>query len=64
MGKDNLAEGMEEAADGANYAMFEIIKDARFDVHTDEALVLTAVLKAYELYATLAELRGKRHGAP
>jgi hypothetical protein len=64
MENDNAAEGMEEAADGANYAMYEIIKARRFGTHTDESLALTAVLHAYELYAALAALRAKHHGSP
>jgi hypothetical protein len=62
--KDNCLEGMEEAADGANYAMFDVLRARRQGTHTDDALALTAVYHAFELFDALARLRGKHGGAP
>ena len=56
--RDNCVEGLEEAADGANYAMMESLK--RFDEGKDEKRDLA--LKAAHLFAqahfTLLQLQG------
>jgi hypothetical protein len=62
--KDNEAEGLEEATDGANYAMFSVLKARRAGDYEDEDVALTAVYHAFKMYEALDHLRQRRQGAP
>lgn len=63
-GRDNCLDGLEEATDGANYALFDIIKARRTGEHIDRSLALTAVYHAWKLFVALSAMRAKRDGAP
>lgn len=62
--KDNIAEALEEASDGANYCAFDVLKAARAADHDDIDLALTAAWHFAKAYDSLLHLRAKRHGAP
>jgi hypothetical protein len=62
--RDNIEEAVEEAADGANYAYFETLKNRRLGREDQIALALTAAQKFYEAYEALQLLRIKERGAP
>jgi hypothetical protein len=61
--RDNALDGLEEAVDGANYALFDVIKARKTGEHIDESLALTAVYHAWKLFIALAHMRAKRTGA-
>jgi hypothetical protein len=61
--RDNPAEGLEEACDGAMYAYLDTLKSAHLgrddaDVH----LALIAAQRAYQLYEALLDLRAAKAG--
>jgi hypothetical protein len=65
LGRNNPKDGQEEAADGANYAAFEIIKQENRhgnDAATD--LLLRAAQKFFEAYELLAEARRALKDSP
>lgn len=64
MDRDNCIDGIEEAVDGANYAMFDIIKARKTGEHIDESAALTAVYHAWKLYEALILMKNKRTGSP
>ena len=57
MGKDNASEGMEEAADGALYAFFTILRNRRDGNEEEWGLALTAAKHFAEAYQALRLLR-------
>lgn len=65
LGRDNLAEGLEEATDLALYSLLDTLKAVR-EGHGDEDvdLALTASAHAFHAYKALDHLRQKRQGAP
>lgn len=64
LGKDNIAEAREEAADLANYMVFDGLKHRRETGDDDDiSLPLTAALHAFRAYEAMAALEGKRAGS-
>lgn len=63
-GRNNIAEGLEEAADGALYCLLDtlVARRAGDEEHMDLALV--AAMKFYEAYVALIRLHHKRNGSP
>lgn len=65
LGRDNPTEGQEEAADGANYAFFDMLVAIRESGDPDEIdTALTAAQHFARAYEALAKLRRKHHSAP
>ncbi len=63
--RDNAAEGFEEAADGALYALFDSLKTRRAEGDDpDLDLALTAAYHFGLAYKALEDRRHKRRGAP
>lgn len=62
--RDNVAEGAEEAADGANYAYFEMLQARRLGLDPEEDLLLSAAQHFALAYASLAAAQHKHRGAP
>lgn len=62
--RDNPREAIEEAADGANYAFFEVLRNRR---KGEDEQIDVALLAAYHFgkaYHALDEMRRKEHGVP
>ena len=64
LNRDNVAEGLEEAADGALYAHLDVLKAKRAGEDGDVDMALIAAHHFYEAYAALLHLRQRRNGAP
>lgn len=62
--RDNVAEGAEEAADGANYALLEGLRMKRAGIDPADDLLLSAARHFALGYAMLAEAQGKHRGIP
>lgn len=64
--RDNAGEGLEEAADGANYGYFDVERTRAEHGDVDEALqlALIAANHFYEGHRALHALRGKVPAAP
>jgi hypothetical protein len=65
LGRDNLPEAREEAADGANYFFFDHLQQVRREgVDDDFDLVLIGAHHFYLAHKTARALRARRAGAP
>lgn len=65
LGRENCAEGQEEAVDLALYALLDTLKARREGRgEEDMDLALTAAMHAFHAHEALARLRAKRGGAP
>lgn len=65
LGRDNLADACEEAADGANYLLFDSLQTLRErDIDDERALVLTGANHFYQAHKTARALRARRGGRP
>lgn len=62
--RDNIADGAEEAADGANYALFELLAKRRAGTDTADDLILDAARHFALAYASLVAAQHKHRGAP
>lgn len=62
--RDNPAEGLEEACDGALYAHLDVLQAKRAGNDDDMDAALTAAYHFGKAYEALLRLREKRHGAP
>jgi len=63
--RDNRAEALEEAADLANYMLFDVLQHLRKTGTEDEKeLALTVAFHAYESYEAVLRLGRKRAGSP
>ncbi len=61
LARDNSREAQEEAADLANYAMFEILRERRNGEQEEWALALTAARHAYLAHQYATALRKHEH---
>lgn len=61
LGRDCAFEGMEEAADGPNYAAMELLRARRAKEDEEWALALTAAHHFALAYQALAAMRGHTH---
>ena len=65
LGRDNLEEASQEFSDGANYLLFDHLKEVRRNGDDREVdLVLTVAWHAFKASEGVALLRAKRHGSP
>lgn len=65
LGRDNIEDALEELADGANYAMFDVQKAERENgERRDEELAYALAMKCAEAYELALALRAKRRGSP
>lgn len=64
LSRDNVADGHEEAADGANYAMYETLVAIRSGNDVELDLALSAAKHFAEAYNDLTKLREKERGRP
>lgn len=62
--RDNVRDAAEEAADGANYALFEQLQQRRRGVDTADDLILDAARHFALAYAALAAAQHKHRGVP
>lgn len=62
--RDNIADAAEEAADGANYAMFELLQERRQGCDTADDLLLDAARHFALAYASLVAADHKHRGSP
>ena len=62
--RDNPAEACEEAADLANYGLFDVLVARRRGEDDELDLALTMALHAFKAHEAACRLRAKRHGAP
>jgi len=62
--RDNVADAAEEAADGANYAMFELFQKRRQGWDTADDLLLDAARHFALAYAALAAANHRHRGTP
>lgn len=64
LNRDNVADAAEEAADGANYALFEQLQCKRRGADPADDLILDAARHFALAYAALAAAQHKHRGAP
>lgn len=65
LSRDNAADGLEEAADGANYAFFELHKMHRTEYDQDSAaLLLDAAYHFAQAHHSLRQAISSREGTP
>lgn len=63
LGRDNATEGQDEAADAANYAWFELLRQRQQGQEEEWATALTAAYHAAKLYEAMAYLRSHKSRA-
>lgn len=64
LARDNVREGTEEAADGANYAFFKSLQEKRAGGDPQMDLALTAAQHFALAYKALAQMNDKDRGKP
>lgn len=65
LGRDNLTEAIEEIADGINYLFFDVLKARRVEGEdNDMDVVLQTAHHGVKFFEGLADIKGKRKGAP
>lgn len=64
LSRDNVADAAEEAADGANYALFELLQSRRRGLDPADDLIFDAARHFALAYAALAAAQGKHRGMP
>ncbi len=64
MGRNNAIEGLEEAADGTNYAFMEVLRARRAGAEEFQDIAATAAYHFFKAYEQLTLLHNKRNGAP
>lgn len=62
--RDNVMDGAEEAADGANYALFEMLQQRHHGNDPADDLIYDAARHFALAFAALAQAQDKRRGRP